>query len=226
MIMKRSWPAVATVLGVSTALLLGCDVAPVSEDSGAQGDAALADAGRRVVDVSAGPVIGVGARSSYATVSERASSGQAGRFGFGRSANDAEIARMDIDVGPDGVGLPPGSGSPARGAEVYQVRCSYCHGVEAEGGVNERLIGEGGRTVSHYWPYATTLFDYMRRAMPFDNPGSLTDQEVYDVTAWLLYRSGLIGEDDTIDATSLPQVVMPGRAAFVPDDRERFQRVR
>ncbi len=155
-------------------------------------------------------------------------------FGVGHPATAAEIAALDIDVGPDGVGLPPGSGTAEQGAAVYAERCQSCHGPT---GVEPNPLGpvlvgriagdsfpfgtdpRARATIGSYWPYATTVFDYVRRAMPFDKPGSLTDQEVYALTAYLLWRNELIGKDDVMDATSLTAVRMPSRDRFVPDDR-------
>ncbi len=155
------------------------------------------------------------------------------RFGFGRPATPAEVRALDIDIMPDGRGLPPGSGTAAAGAAVYRSKCASCHGVEGEGGSANRLVrapGEvgpaGGRTIGAYWPYATTAFDYIRRSMPFDAPGSLDDKEVWDVVAWLLARNGLVPEDAVVDARGLPLVEMPNRPNFVRDDREAHTVVR
>ncbi len=129
---------------------------------------------------------------------------------------------MDVSVGPDGTGLPPGSGTPKQGAEVYTTKCIACHGPEGANGVNDRLVGGQGslksaapvKTIGSYWPYATTVFDYVRRAMPYPAPHSLSDAEVYAVTAYLLHLNGIIGADDVMDATSLPKVKMPNRSGF------------
>lgn len=163
------------------------------------------------------------------------------RWGFGRPASPAEIARLDIDVMPDGRGLPPGAGTAAQGAGVYAAQCAICHGPQGEGtplgaaliGPNPGQVFDAGapgggrtRTVGNYWPHPTTLFDYVRRAMPFDRPGSLSDEEVYAVSAYLLHRNGLIEEGAVMDATTLPRVRMPARERFVADDREGTNRVR
>jgi S-disulfanyl-L-cysteine oxidoreductase SoxD len=163
------------------------------------------------------------------------------RFGFGRPATPEEIAALDIDIMPDGTGLPAGSARPPDGAPIYLAKCARCHGLEGEGGLNEKLVGRRPgdafdfeedpalwreRTIGSWWPYATTLFDYIRRAMPFDEPGSLSDREVYALVAWLLWRNEIIGETDVIDAETLPQVEMPAHARFVPDDRETSTVVR
>lgn len=164
------------------------------------------------------------------------------RYGVGRAATPAEVAAMDVDVGPDGAGLPPGSGTVAQGAAVYAGRCASCHGVRGEGlpPAYPRLVGrdpiaEGfpfardprlERTIGNYWPYATTVFDYVRRAMPATAPGSLSSDEVYAVTAWLLAANRIIPDTTTLDSASLTSVVMPYRDRFVPDDRRGGHEVR
>jgi S-disulfanyl-L-cysteine oxidoreductase SoxD len=133
-----------------------------------------------------------------------------------------EIAAIDISVGPDGIGLPPGSGTSKQGAEVYAAKCIMCHGPEGANGVNDRLAGGNGtltsaapiKTIGSYWPYATTVFDYVRRAMPYPAPHSLTDDEAYAVTAYLLHLNGIIGANDVMDAGSLPKVKMPNHGGF------------
>lgn len=145
----------------------------------------------------------------------------------GQDASPEEIARIDIDVRPDGRGLPPGSGTAAAGKVVYADQCASCHGASGVEGPNDRLVGhvEGDvstladeeaavHTIGSYWPYATTIFDYVRRAMPLMEPGSMSDDEVYAVTAHLLFLNGLIEEDLVIDAVSLPQVEMPAQKWF------------
>jgi mono/diheme cytochrome c family protein len=141
---------------------------------------------------------------------------------LGAPVSAAEIAAMDVSIGPDGAGLPPGSGTPKQGAEVYATKCIACHGPEGANGVNDRLVGGQGtltsatpvKTIGSYWPYATTVFDYVRRAMPYPAPHSLSDAEAYAVTAYLLHLNGIIGADDVMDATSLPKVKMPNRGGF------------
>ncbi len=145
---------------------------------------------------------------------------------LGRAATEADVRAVDIDVMPDGRGLPPGSGDHATGAALYVTSCAPCHGPAGEG---TPLAGplvdrdpESGfrrRTVGHYWPYATTAFDYIRRSMPWDAPGTLSDDEVYALVAWILAENGVIGRADVMDATTLPAVAMPARDRFVPDDR-------
>jgi cytochrome c len=143
---------------------------------------------------------------------------------LGRPATPADIAGWDISIPPDGRGLPPGAGTSAEGALVYAQKCQACHGERGVGGPNDRLVGGQGtlaskapvRTVGSYWPYATTVFDYVRRAMPFLQPHSLTDSEVYAVTAYLLSLNGIIRERDMMNAETLPKVKMPNRDNFVP----------
>lgn len=156
------------------------------------------------------------------------------RFGYGRAATAAEIAALDIDVAPDGTGLPPGQGTVAGGAAIYAAQCASCHGAVGEGTpIGNRLVGREpidstgwNRTIGNYWPYATTVFDYTRRTMPFDRPGSLSDEEVYALTAYLLHLNEIIPADAVMDARTLPQVQMPARDRFVPDDREATTSVR
>lgn len=158
-----------------------------------------------------------------------ASAGAAGP-NLGRTATPAEIAAIDIDIAPDGAGLPPGSGDANAGEAVYQAKCAVCHGAAGQGKPADRLVGGVGtlasdkpvRTVGSYWPYATTLFDYIRRAMPLNAPMSLTDDEVYALTAYLLAQDGIVPRDSALDAASLPQVRMPNRNGFV--DRSQLPR--
>ncbi|MFM0224360.1 c-type cytochrome [Paraburkholderia dipogonis] len=138
-----------------------------------------------------------------------------------------DLAAWNIDVAPDGRGLPPGSGDVASGAHIFAAKCAACHGAQGQGGLGDQLIGGQGtltstkpkRTVGSYWPYATTLFDYIRRAMPYNAPESLTADEVYAVSAFLLNQNGIVPANTRLDAASLPRVVMPNRDGFVPDPR-------
>jgi cytochrome c len=142
---------------------------------------------------------------------------------LGREVTPGEIVAWDLSIPVDGTGLPPGSGTPGQGAIVYAQKCQSCHGGSGVGGPNDQLVGGHGtldgptpvRTVGSYWPYATTVFDYVRRAMPYTEPGSLTDDEAYAVTAYLLHLNGIIGEHDTVNARTLPQVRMPNRDNFI-----------
>ena len=134
---------------------------------------------------------------------------------------------MDTAVPPDGRGLPPGAGTAEVGKKVYETRCVTCHGATAREGPQDILVGGQGtlhtakplKTIGSFWPYATTLWDYVNRAMPFDRPGTLPPDDVYSATAYLLYLNGIIGERDVINQMTLPQVKMPNRNGFVPDAR-------
>ena len=169
------------------------------------------------------------------------------RLGFGEPASRELIASLDTDVRPDGTGLPDGRGSAREGAGVYARQCASCHGPKGEGGSADVLVGaeprgtapfgpdyerwRAGRpdapfTIGNYWPYAPTLFDYVRRAMPLYAPGTLTADETYGVVAWLLAQNGIIPEDSVMSRETLPKVVMPARGIFVPDKRRGGREVR
>jgi len=148
---------------------------------------------------------------------------------FGQPVAPGDIAAWDISIGPDGAGLPAGRGTAALGETVYVAKCQACHGEKGAGKPNDPLVGGMGsltgdkpalKTVGSYWPYATTLFDYVRRAMPFDHPKSLSDDEVYAVSAYILNLNGLIGTNDVLDAQSLPKIRMPNRDGFVRFPRD------
>jgi cytochrome c len=150
--------------------------------------------------------------------------------GLGRPATPEEIAVWDISIGPDGVGLPPGSGSPQQGEAVYAEKCLGCHGEKGAGKPNDQLVGGFGtltgdktpvKTVGSFWPYATTLFDYVRRAMPANAPRSLRDDEVYAVCAYILELNGIIDESAVMNAQTLAKVQMPNREGFVPFSRQK-----
>ena len=142
---------------------------------------------------------------------------------LGRVATPAEVAGWDVSIPPDGTGLPPGRGTSAQGAVVFERKCQSCHGERGAGQPNDRLVGGHGtlasktpvRTIGSYWPYATTVFDYVRRAMPYTQSHSLSDDEVYAVTAYLLRLNGIIGESDVMNAETLPKVRMPNRDNFI-----------
>src|ERR1700719_2197989 len=141
---------------------------------------------------------------------------------LGKPISPAELAGWDINVLPDGSGLPPGSGTPAEGARIYAAKCSACHGPEGKGGASARLVGgdpiknmESDKTIANFWPFATTLFDYIRRAMPWQQPRPLADNEVYALTAYILSLNKLIGENETMNAQTLPKVRMPNRDGFI-----------
>lgn len=144
---------------------------------------------------------------------------------FGRPARPDEIALWNIDVRPDGVGLPEGRGSVSHGQQVYAENCAACHGDVGQGGFADRLTGGQGslasahpvKTIGSFWPYATTLFDYVRRAMPYTAPQTLSDDDTYAVVAYLLNLNGIVPGDATLDRASLPKIRMPNRDGFVPD---------
>jgi S-disulfanyl-L-cysteine oxidoreductase SoxD len=147
---------------------------------------------------------------------------------FGAPIASADVAPWDISIAPDGAGLPPGSGTATQGETVYAAKCQACHGEKGAGGPNDALVGGLGslasgklplKTVGSYWPYATTLFDYVRRAMPFQESKSLTEDELYAVSAYILALNGIVGAHDVLDAQSLPKVVMPNREGFIPFPR-------
>ena len=148
-------------------------------------------------------------------------------YSIGRVATTTEIAGWNIDVGGDGSNLPPGSGSVSHGSEVFGQQCAACHGAKGEGGVGDRLVGGQGtlgtpkpvHTVGSYWPYAPTLFDYIRRAMPQNAPQSLSNDDVYAVSAYILSLNGLLPADAALDAKSLAAIKMPNRNMFVGDPR-------
>jgi S-disulfanyl-L-cysteine oxidoreductase SoxD len=151
--------------------------------------------------------------------------------GLGVPATPAQLESADVSIGPDGSGLPPGSGTPSQGEEIFNTKCIACHGPRGSGTVNDQLVGGQGtlttptpiKTIGSYWPYATTVFDYVRRAMPYPTPHSLTDTEVYALTAYLLSLNGIVAKDAVMDAKTLPQVKMPNRGNFVLSypDRKR-----
>jgi cytochrome c len=147
---------------------------------------------------------------------------------FGQPIAPADIAPWDISIGPDGVGLPAGSGTATQGETIYAAKCQACHGEKGRGKPNDPLVGGTGtlapdkvpmKTVGSFWPYATTLFDYVRRAMPFQESQSLTSDELYAVSAYILHLNGIIGANDVLDAQSLPKVRMPNRDGFIPFPR-------
>lgn len=150
-----------------------------------------------------------------------------GRYGLGHPATAEEIKGWDIDIGRNGEGLPPGGGTVAQGRALYDAQCASCHGVRGEGGLGDRLAGGEGtlasakpvKTVGSYWPYAPTLFDYIRRAMPLTAPQSLTDDEVYAVSAYVLNLNGLVPDNARLDAKSLAAIRMPNRERFTADPR-------
>jgi S-disulfanyl-L-cysteine oxidoreductase SoxD len=148
---------------------------------------------------------------------------------LGHPIGEADLANWNISILPDGSGLPPGGGTPAQGAPIYAQKCASCHGEGGRGGVNAAVVGgapvralDSVKTIANFWPYATTLFDFIRRAMPYQQPRSLTDDEVYALTAYLLAANKLIGDNDAMNARTLPKVRMPNRDGFVPRFPERM----
>jgi mono/diheme cytochrome c family protein len=148
---------------------------------------------------------------------------------FGQPIAPGDLAAWDISIGPDGAGLPPGRGTAAQGEAVFVAKCQACHGEKGAGKPNDALVGGFGtiasdrpavKTVGSYWPYATTLFDYVRRAMPWNATKSLTPDELYAVSAYILHLNGVIGADDELDAQSLAKVRLPNRDGFIPFPRQ------
>jgi len=142
---------------------------------------------------------------------------------LGRPATSEEVKAVDRSIPPDGTGLPPGQGTAKQGETVYVRHCASCHGEKGVGKTNDRLVGGSGtlsgnqpvKTVGSYWQWPTTLFDYTRRAMPYGSPLSLSDEQVYSVTAYILNLNGIICEEDVMNAQTLPQVKMPNRDGFI-----------
>lgn len=157
-----------------------------------------------------------------------AATAQAQRGQLGSTPTSQELQQENITVLPDGTGLPPGQGTAAQGETVYRSRCAACHGADGEkAGAGPQLVGGSGtltsanpvKTIGSYWPYATTIWDYIHRAMPYDRPGSLTADEIYSLTAYLLYRNHIVERDQVISEKTLPQVRMPNHDGFIPDGR-------
>jgi cytochrome c len=154
-------------------------------------------------------------------------SAQSPRYGVGRPPTPEEIRALGSAIAPDGTGLPPGSGTAAQGRALFAAQCARCHGPNGDGDVGPRLVGGQGtlatprplKTVGSFWPYATTLWDYVNRAMPFDRPGLLEPSEVYAAVAFVLNLNGIVGEETVINASTLPGVRMPNRDGFVSDPR-------
>jgi S-disulfanyl-L-cysteine oxidoreductase SoxD len=161
---------------------------------------------RKGLSILAAIVLGTSAIASLASAAEGP--------GLGQSVSEADLALWDITIGPDGKGLPAGSGTPAQGKGVYEQKCESCHGKEAAGGRNVSLVSTKDRTVTNYVPHATTIFDFTRRAMPWQQPKTLTNDEVYAVTAYMLAVAKIIGESDVMNAETLPKVRMPNRDGF------------
>jgi cytochrome c len=149
---------------------------------------------------------------------------------LGTPVDPAEIEAWDISIMPDGTGLPPGGGTPFQGARIFAQKCAMCHGEDARGGVNAALVGgapltagiDTAKTIANFWPYSTTLFDFIRRAMPWQQPRTLSDNEVYALTAYILSLNKLIGDTDSMNADTLPKVRMPNRNGFIVRFPERM----
>lgn len=151
-------------------------------------------------------------------------------YGFGTDITAADLKVFTSPL-PDGRGMPAGAGTVMQGEKVYTQQCLVCHGAKLEGGIGDRLVGGRGtlakkdgvqapiKTVESYWPYATTLFDYIKRAMPFTTPNSMSDNDVYAVSAYILYKANIIPDDATLDQNTLPKVVMPNHDGFIPAGR-------
>jgi cytochrome c len=164
------------------------------------------------------------------------------QYNLGRAASAQEVAALDVDIGPDGEGLPPGSGTAAQGAALFASKCAACHGPGGAGvpPLYPALVGRDPRaaefrfgtdptltrTIGDYWPFGTTVFDYVRRAMPFTAPGSLKNEEVYSLTAYLLAANRVIPMTATLDSASLTSVRMPSAGRFVRDNRRGGAEVR
>jgi S-disulfanyl-L-cysteine oxidoreductase SoxD len=169
------------------------------------------------------------------SVSSAAFAQTVGHYGFGTDVSPQDLANFR-SITPDGAGLPLGSGDATAGAKVFADNCATCHGDKLQGNPTKGIGGDrltGGRgtlasatpikTVESYWPYSTTLFDYVKRAMPFSSPGSLSDDEVYAVVAFILSEAKIIKPTDTMNATTLPKVMMPNRDGFIPDARPELE---
>jgi S-disulfanyl-L-cysteine oxidoreductase SoxD len=149
--------------------------------------------------------------------------------GLGKPISEADVAAWDISILPDGTGLPSGSGTPQQGSTIFAAKCAVCHGENGKGGNAAALVGgepltsgiETAKTVANFWPYATTIFDFTRRAMPWPRPRTLTNDEVYALTAFILSQNKIIGANDVMNAQTLPKVRMPNRDGFIPRFPER-----
>lgn len=152
---------------------------------------------------------------------------QSPHYKVGSAPSEEQLNTWSITILPDGTGLPEGKGTAAEGKDVYDRRCSECHGNKAQGAESSALIGGQGslagpkplKTVTSYWPYATTIWDYVNRAMPFDTPGILTNDQIYAVVAYVLFLDGIVEENQELNRETLPKIQMPNRDGFVKDDR-------
>jgi hypothetical protein len=172
-------------------------------------------------------LVAVGAGALVIAASALSSNAQLPTYGLGRAPTAEQVKAWDITIPSDGTGLPPGSGTAALGKPIYAERCASCHGGTGADGKYDRLVGGRGTlttdrpvlTIGSFWPYAATLWSYINRTKPIDEPGSLTPDQVYAVTAYLLFLNGIVGEQDAMDARTLREVRMPNRDGFVSDPR-------
>lgn len=149
---------------------------------------------------------------------------------LGKPVSEADLAAWNIDVMPDGTGLPAGSGTPEEGGKIFAMKCASCHGQGGKGGINAAVIGgqpltnglETVKTIANFWPHASTLFDFTRRAMPWNAPRTLSNDEVYALTAYILSINKIIGEKDVMNAQTLPKVRMPNHDNFITRFPERM----
>jgi cytochrome c len=159
-------------------------------------------------------------------------SAESPKYGVGRAPTEQEMRALGITVAPDGTGLPEGSGTAVEGRALFALRCAKCHGEKGEGDVGPALVGGKGslatpkpkKTVGSFWPYATTLWNYINRAMPYNEPGVLSHSQVYAAVAYLLYLNDIVGQNDVLNAKTLSKVRMPNRDGFVPDPRPDIKR--
>ena len=157
---------------------------------------------------------------------------QSPRYGVGRAPTEQEIRALETTVAPDGKGLPEGAGTAVEGAALYASRCAKCHGEKGTGDVGPPLAGGRGsltsskplKTVGSFWPYATSVWNYVNRAMPFNEPGTLTNAQVYAAVAYILFLNGIVRENEILDARTLPKIRMPNRDGFIADPRPDIKR--
>ena len=168
-------------------------------------------------------------RSAVLALALAPSPALAGGPNLGQPLTQADLAAWELHVYPDGKGLPPGSGTMAQGAPIYAQKCAHCHGEQGKGAISAALVGappiksiDAPKTIANFWPYATTVFDYIRRAMPWTEPRSLTNDEVYALTAYILALNKIIGEQEVMNAQTLPKVKMPNRDGFIPRFPEKL----
>lgn len=214
-----------SLIAVTALIFLACEKSPKNTVLQQPEVVEVNDQKRVVVKIDQGPYIGMKKEALDRLEAYRSDSiASSATYHYGRPALKEEIALWDIDIQPDGQGLPKGSGTVAEGTAVYAAKCAVCHGPKGEGikpyYTTLSFKETKGKTIGSFWPYSTTIFDYVRRAMPFNTPGTLTDNEVYALTAFLLHLNEIIPEDKVMNAESLPKVVMPNADGFASDDRE------